>query len=135
MTGDETAASRGAVVSFGTFPDDHPGGPERVRTAWEVSGLLPTPRRALGCPFCDGVLAVKDWKFHRRTRVGSSSPWRCDVRMKCMTCGFVPTFGVLVTREVYQRATRQLGAGHWIHWRAGREAMEEVDRGEPGNNC
>lgn len=109
------------------FPDDLPPGGERSSGFWDLSNLLPIPRKPFACPICGGALAVKDWKFHNRKAVGSASPWRCDVRLKCMDCGFVPTFGVLVSQEMYERA-RQVFAGKfgtWIHWRVGRRAMQE----------
>lgn len=91
---------------------------------WDTSGLLPVPRRRLGCPFCGGDLAVKDWKFHQRSNVGSKSPWRCDVRLKCMTCGHVPMFGVLVSEDMFKKGVGRFGRS-WIHWRTGQEALRE----------
>ena len=127
MTGGGAALPHGGAAPL--FPDDLPPGADRARGVWDLDHLLPVPARRLSCPVCAGALAVKDWKFHNRKRVGSASPWRCDVRLKCMTCGYVPTFGVLVTQEMYQRATQTFTVGQWIHWRAGRSAMEEAPDG------
>lgn len=111
------------------FPDDLPPGGERSSGFWDTSGLLPIPRRPFGCPMCAGDMALKDWKFHKRKGTGSANPCRCDVRLKCMCCGYVATFGVLVSQDMFARAKQRFaGKFHtWIHWRDGRSAMEVDD--------
>lgn len=122
-TGGVTEPS-GDAAPPGIFPDDYGPGDERTTTIWDLSGPLPIPRHALSCWACGGVLVVKDWKLHQRKNVGSTRPWRCDVRLKCMTCGLVPTFGVLVSEQMYRAGVSAFGRG-CIHWRVGRKAMEE----------
>jgi hypothetical protein len=111
------------------FPDDHDGEALiRTQRVWDLSGPLPLPRYELRCPSCAiGHLAVKDWKFHSRSNVGSKHPWRCDTRLKCMTCGCVHIFGVVVPEEMFTAMSKRLvtKSTSWIHWRAGRIIIEE----------
>lgn len=115
------------------FPDAHKDGQEtRLARAWTLDYPLPVParHRPLRCPCCGiGDLVLKDWKFHTRQRTGSKAPWRCDVRMKCMTCGHVPIFGVPVTEAYHSTATERGAFAHnrqWISWREGKRVLSEA---------
>lgn len=105
------------------------GRAERTEGMWDLSYPLPVPRFRPTCPICDSFpLMVKDWKFHTRVRTGSSSPWRCDVRMKCPGCSYVGAFGLAVGEDYYQPAsaihTPRLGRSY--SWREGRRLLSEA---------
>lgn len=112
------------------FPDAWAEGrDDRVRVAWCLDYPLPMPAKPLVCPVEGGRLAVKDWKFHKRENVGSAAPWRCDVRMKCMRCGYVPQFGVAVPRAMYETAHGRFGlraSRTWLHWREGKRVLADA---------
>lgn len=109
------------------FPDAHQDGQEgRAASAWCLDYPLPVParHRPLRCPCCGiGDMVLKDWKFHERRRTGSRSPHRCDVRLKCMTCGHVPIFGLVVPAAYYTAAPTK---GTWISWRDGKQILTKA---------
>lgn len=106
------------------FPDQAPPGrDERIARFWSLDRPLPVPVTMPDCPVCGGLLVFKDWRFHARKNTGSTAPWRCDVRLKCIDCSHVPQFGVAVP-EPYYRA----GCTHseqWIGWREGKRILGE----------
>lgn len=117
------------------FPDHHAADvAERVEAHWDLRYLLPMPTFprlcvcAIGNPFPTQTLVVKDWKFHDRNRTGTAHPWRCDVRLKCVACSLVLTYGVRVPADYHARALKQLprGGRDWISWREGRRLLAEA---------
>lgn len=108
------------------FPDGWAEGrDDRVAIAWDLSRILPVPKIEMACPVCTYPMALKDWKFHERTRSGSKAPHRCDVRLKCMGCGYVPIFGVPVSQPYFDRGSEEFGRG-WITWRQGKAALAKA---------
>lgn len=116
------------------FPDHHAEGrDDRVRRMWCLDYPLPMPAddRLVECPVCRGAAVVKAWRFHARA-TGSASPYRCDVRTKCVDCSLVLDYGVAVPEHMYRAAakTAGVGVGRWVEWRQGRTAL--VDAGYLG---
>lgn len=109
------------------FPDAHAEGIDhRVAEHWDLDWPLPVPRRGSPyCPVCKGRLVLKDWRFHKR-RTGGANPFRCDVRLKCISCSYVPIFGVPVPRPVYEAATDGQMRPGWIGWREGKQKLAEA---------
>lgn len=111
------------------FPDAHAiGVEERVAKFWELGWPLPVPKWQPSCAGCTGLMVLKDWKFHNRARTGSTAPWRCDARLKCIECSVVTTHGVLVPK-----AMTPIREGEWITWREGRDILARARffEGEP----
>lgn len=101
------------------FPDEFEEGvDERVTDHWDLDWPLPVPRHPRVCPHCGSPMVLKDWKFHTRD-TGTTHPWRCDVRMKCIGCSFVPMYGVRIPQHMYDQAPRT----GWINWRAGKKIL------------
>lgn len=126
------------------FPDAHSEGrDDRVAACWDLDWPLPIPRAPLllcpccsvGNPFPTPTLVLKDWKFHSRSDVGSKQPWRCDVRLKCVGCSAVLTYGVAVPRQTYDKARAAMPPGRlssWLHWREGKQLLAEAGFFEEG---
>lgn len=115
------------------FPDAFSEGvDERVTAQWDLSGPLPIPRFPRYCPRCcigtvylysdDETLVVKDWRFHERRTSGSPEPWRCDVRMKCVRCSLVLSFGVKVPKPMHAAAPHK----NWIGYREGKALLKQA---------
>lgn len=71
---------------------------------WDLSRPLPTPRDGMiRCGHCghDGI-QIRYWKWHRREE-SRTTPYRCDVVLKCTGCGAFWPHGVVVP-EVYFEA-------------------------------
>lgn len=103
------------------FPDAYGEGVDgRASQYWDTRWVLPVPvlgSAVLECGACYGDMTLKGWLIHTRS-TGSTSPWRCDVRLKCMMCAKVDTYGVRIPEtQVRQRGT-------WIEWREGKEMLE-----------
>lgn len=111
------------------FPDAHTDGlVDRIEGHWDLDWPLPVPRFDPGCGYCGYAMVLKDWKFHLRS-TGSKSPWRCDVRLKCLGCGCVPIYGVAVPGAYYEAAALLLGQrrmGSWINWREGKQVLSDA---------
>lgn len=122
------------------FPDAHTDGiDERVEAHWDLDWPLPVPRFPRVCPCAIGgsyppaeTLVVKDWKLHQRTDSGTTHPWRCDVRLKCVRCSLVQIYGVRIPRAYYEAAHAALPRRHhtsrpsWISWREGKALLAEA---------
>lgn len=108
------------------FPDAHRDGQDaRIAAAWCLDYPLPVParHRPLRCPVCGlGQMVLKDWRFHKVTQGGSKSPWRCDVRLKCLSCSYVPIFGITIPQALHDSAPK---AG-WIGWREGKAILAQA---------
>lgn len=100
----------------------------RVRRVWCLDYPLPMPDddRLVECPVCRGPVVVKAWRFHTRASTGSPSPYRCDVRTKCVDCSLVLDYGVAVPEHMYRAAAKTAGVdvGRWVEWRQGRAALD-----------
>lgn len=108
------------------FPDAYAeGAAERSATFWDTSWPLPVPRWEPSCVLCGERLILKDWRWHKR-ETGSRSPWRCDVRLKCVGCGWVPQCGVLVTEVEWRAAERARLVGRWVSWREGKGLLDDA---------
>lgn len=127
------------------FPDAHAEGrDDRIAACWNLDYPLPIPRGAgmrlcpgcsAGNPFPQPSLVVKDWKFFTRDKVGSKVPFRCDVRLKCVTCSLVLIYGVVIPEEMYEAAKAAIPPGRlsaWIHWREGKRLLAEAGFFEEG---
>jgi hypothetical protein len=102
------------------FPNAHSEGmAERVASVWDLSWPLPVPHRQSFCQ-CGAAMVLKDWKFHVRATTGSSHPWRCDVRLKCVGCSVVTIHGVVVPKEMKRPKDG------WISWREGHDLLERA---------
>lgn len=120
------------------FPDAFAEGVDkRVAYYWDLTGPLPLPRFRRYCPRCniardflfreDESLVVKDWKFHERRSSGTSQPYRVDVRLKCVRCSLVLSFGVRVSADYYRANSRTLVHHNgWISWRAGKALLKKA---------
>lgn len=72
---------------------------EACEKFWDMSGPWPVPRKEIKCPCCGKkTLTLRDIWFHAAR--WSKRPCRCTISFKCMTCSFVPTFGVIVPKEM-----------------------------------
>lgn len=117
------------------FPDAWTDGKdERIAEHWDLSYPLPVPRVVPLCPMCGpftrggGRLVLKDWKFHKRTRTGSKFPWRCDVRLKCVDCSYVPIYGIAIPQQMWEHAyAHYCQVNQWISWRKGKQVL--IDAG------
>lgn len=92
-----------------------------VARTWDVTGALPVLVRPILCPFChgpcpDAMMHAKSWRFHKR-ETGSKTPYRCDVVLKCHSCGYVASFGVVVPRESYDAAVEANGHAPMVNHR------------------
>lgn len=118
------------------FPDAHRDGQEaRASSVWSLDYPLPVParHRPLRCPCCGiGDMVLKDWRFHKQTSGGSKHPWRCDVRLKCCTCGHVPIFGLVIPRSYFEAGNKGSHRSGWIGWREGKERLAEAGYFEEG---
>lgn len=110
------------------FPDAHRAGlDDRVAEAWDLDWPLPVPRFDPVCANCHERLVLKGWKFHVRN-TGSKSPYRCDVRLKCIGCSVVPIYGVPVSKAMYDAAAarNRRATSSWIEWRTGKAWLAEA---------
>ncbi len=91
----------------------------KVLVHWDLGYRVPIPRMPR-CPYCDGTgllspalgevgdLLIRTANFHPRDR-NSRTVYRCDVSLKCTACSFVPMFGVVVHRDMFDEG-RSWGA-------------------------
>lgn len=57
----------------------------------------------------------------------SKHPWRCDVWLKCIWCGWVADFGVMITKEQYNLGAQELGDNKKRMWRDAKRLLEAHD--------
>lgn len=74
-----------------------------VLEVWDFSRTYPTvrPDAQVTCGMCNGDLLVRWWRYFTKNQKGVSTPYRCDVSVKCCRCSALHTFGIVVPRDVW----------------------------------
>lgn len=96
-----------------------------VEECWDLSGALPVPKFEPSCFAC-GITGVhaRLWRFHERN---SPTPgrfrYRCSVSVKCVGCGLVSTFGVVLTDEQFRRFVPR-GRDRTVQWRDAKRLLD-----------
>lgn len=76
-----------------------------VLAVWDFSQTFPMLRddADVACGCCGGRLLVRWWRYHQKKdrHKNLTTPFRCDVSVKCCRCSVLWTFGVVVPRDVW----------------------------------
>jgi len=84
---------------------------ENVAKAWYLGERFPVPKFNPKCPACDSRAAlIRMYRFFMRGGP-ATTPYRCDVYMKCLDCGVIWTYGVVISKEMF-KANEHLGLVH-----------------------
>ena len=95
--------------------DRTPSGGQVVKQSaawWTFDRRVPTPAQGapeLLCPMCLSDLLVRSWRFFERGG-DPTLRYRCDVSTKCVGCGYIHIFGVIVPDDVWAGIPRQYRA-------------------------
>ena len=98
---------------------------ENVARAWYLGERFPVPKFDPKCPACDSMKAlIRMYRFFMRGGQ-ATTPYRCDVYMKCMDCGAVWTYGIVISKEMF-KANEHIGLVHRKTVLAELETMDGV---------
>lgn len=94
-----------------------------VAKMWDLSGSVPLPKFQPHCAVCghDQILC-KHWKYFIHKSGGSSHPYRCDIWLKCTSCSYVWTHGIVVPEEMHPKK-RQV-----FYWRDVKDELEKKQK-------
>lgn len=84
---------------------------EKVRAAWHLGKRFPVPKFKPTCPCCQSEDVI--FRRMRFFLIGgpATTPYRCDVFVKCGKCSAAWTYGIVIPKEMYE-ANQHVGQIH-----------------------
>jgi hypothetical protein len=75
---------------------------ENVAKMWHLGKRFPVPKFHPVCAFCSSTdVVIRRMRFFKVANP-ATTPWRCDVYMKCKRCSVVWTYGIVIPKEMWK---------------------------------